>query len=305
MSQYYKSYRESKATTSGLGTMSKRTKMAADWDSTSAGGSDSNTVGGEARMNDFAGETMTSSGGAGSSGDMPRTSLNNPFSGHVIAVFADELPAPIRLLYRDVWSLIKKQHIIMSKWPDVAKGAPETDIIQLTVTKVEMYGASAGMISMQPYIQRSGTTHSYEPPTITTTERAFPVGQQMVDVGTINQKPYLSHYFGDSIKNTREINVDVQDYTNFSNDPLVRYQFVQLGATPVPVDAGYLRISFILRNISFVPLTTAFTPTSVMGLPEQEQERHILKRRHESEQMVKIDRIKRLTMPALDSNTTA
>lgn len=232
-------------------------------------------------------------GAGGSSGDMPPTSLNNPYSGHIVMYIPDSMNAPVDVHYEQVWEAMKLQHPIVSK-VDSAPGVPAN--IQFTVTKVEFYGASAGIISMTPYIQRPQAVLTYAAGDI----KMLPIGQQMIDVGTITRKPMLSHSFGDSINNTRYPQVTPVDPTNVAFDPLINYQYIQKSTTPQPIDVGYLRWTFILRQTIIQDLALAI-PIAPQPPPLKTYEQ-ARKRSHEHTIMAKCDKIKRMTLPTLDSS---
>lgn len=238
-------------------------------------------------------------GGASGGGDMPVTSFNNPYSGHLVISVPDSMTAPAVVNYRQLWIVAKIQHPLLQLITDFVE-ADLSDQIYFTPIKVEFYGAAAGVISLQPYIQRCGTTIHYPAAPLTT--RSNVVGQQLVDTGTLTKKPYLSHNFGDSPENTRMVNLTPVTADNANTDILFKYQYVQKATAPVPIDSGYLRISFILRNNVFVDLTGGI-PASLDLVSEThvklvEKSR---KRTKEHDQMIKVDKIKRLTMPVSDS----
>lgn len=251
---------------------------------------------------------LTVGGGAMGGGDMPTTKLNNPFSGHVMIIVPDVMSAPLAITYLDVWNVVKMQHPLATK-PDVTLG--NSSEVSLTVLKVEFYGASAGIISMTPFIQRAPTTYGYplvtdvDIPTaaVTMTQPYYQHAQQVVDVGTITSKPRINHSFGDSINNTRVVNnTPITNVTLYNTDALFEYQYIQKAATPVPVDAGYLRISFILRQNLHIPLDNAFPLGSDLAVYKTYDElvAKSRKRSHEQEKMWAIDKVRRLTLPILD-----
>lgn len=236
-------------------------------------------------------------GGGGSSGDMPPVSLNNAFSGTVLFTVADTMAQSLTLNYNQIWEAAKYQHPILNDIPEgVAVGS--IDGVSLTVLRVDLYGASAGMITLTPYLQRAPTFHEYLP-TLTPALQHFKLrGQQLIDVGTISRKPHLSHSFGNSIHNTRFVNDVPQDEQNTNRDVLFEFQFQQKATTPVPVDVGYIRVSFICRKTVTINLTVIGPVPPLPPLKAIDVNR---KRQHEIETMTKIDKIKRLTMPVLDS----
>lgn len=257
---------------------------------------DSTTASMDASM-DFGTFAEGASGGGGTSGDMPPMSLNNAFSGHVIFTVPDTMTNPDTLDYSEVWNAAKAQHPILNDIPNsVIVGS--VDSMTMTVLKVEFYGASAGIITLQPYIQRPPFFHQYLPALTPATQHFRVRGQQMIDVGTITRKPYLSHTFGNSVNNTRYVNDLPEDTENTNRDLLVEFQYQQKAATPVPVDTGYLRVSFICRKADFLNLSTIGPVPPPPPLKAIDVNR---KRAHEMDTMSKIDKIKRLTMPVLDS----
>lgn len=243
----------------------------------------------------------TSGGGGGASGlatDIGSTTLNNPFSGQVVVTVPDQMAAPADLTYDGVLNTIKLQHPLIT---EQAVGIP----LQLTVTKVEFYGASAGMIMMTPYVQHQYPTVGGNSGAADTTSQTY-YGQQRIDMGSIARRPYLEHNFGNSLSNTRIVNVNppVAPETSAGEDRILRYQMIQRAATPVPVDCGYVRISFILRVYLIVALDTAFpTPTMLEKAKDVTELRKMAQKRNmEIETMCQIDKVRRLTMPVLDQH---
>lgn len=228
-------------------------------------------------------------GGGGISGNMPRTDLNNPFSGHVIVPVADNLTAPLNVNYNDVFKAIQVQHGIMNFIAPPSAG----DALFLTVLNVDFYGASSGIISLTPYIQRSVPSNS-EP------AKMQIIGQQIVDVGTIDQKPHLSHNFGNGPENTRTVNRAAPPLPadDSANDLLFAYQIVQKATAAIPIDSGWLRISFILRRNVIIDLSAIVPQTAdVLKLPQKDIDDIVEKSKHESEKIAKIEKIKKLTLP--------
>lgn len=247
--------------------------------------------GSEGTAESTAGDISTVAGGTGvgGGGDMPRTSLNNAYSGHAIVAIPDVLAAPVELTYAGVFSTIRLQHPMINLIATGQAFASPTSFM-LTVTKVEMFGASAGIISMTPHIQSTPVNDGGG--------NIQWIGQQMLDVGTLNSKPHLSHTFGDSIMSTRIVNSLVAT----GNDRLVSYQYVQRAASPVPIDAGYLRISFICRMNTLVDLTAAFPvpPLLKLGLTTEELKDMIEQQVRTTCKKTTIGHIKALAMPTLD-----
>lgn len=244
-------------------------------------------------------------GGGGGAGNMPPTSINNSFSGHVVIAIPDIMPAPVRLTYRDVWTSVKLQHPLVSELSDVISNTTDP-LVQLTVTSVELYGASSGIISLAPWIQRSVPVL-----TITATSQVHYIGQQLIDVGTIDQKPFLKHTFGNGPENCRIVNYLPMDAANNAMDPLVTYQIVQKVATATVVDAGYLRVGFILKrggNVGFLNIETIIpTPTggtngqSTLAYTYEEAAKEIEDTNEKTRIIRGIKQIKSSTLPTLDS----
>lgn len=249
---------------------------------------------------------LTGVGAMAGSGDMPRTKFNNPYAGHAIISIPDVMAAPDTITYRKAWLAAKTQHPLISLIADGDEGVPPALPVQFTITKIELYGASAGIITMLPFVQRPTSSFNYHIPGGNAVFR--PIGQQLIDVGTISRKPVLSHSFGDSIDNTRNVNIGPFAPTagalNFADDQLCAYQYIQKATTPVPVDSGYLRISFICRITKAVPLNTAFPLNSDLqnASSSEDLDKKSLKRTAEQSQIVKIKRVKDLTLPTLDQH---
>lgn len=257
-----------------------RTDLNDRYESLGFSGDESTTV-----DNDTAIEsTIAGGGGVGGSGDMPVTNINNPFSGKVIIVIPDVMALPATLTFENVWAAAKLQHDFVNRID------AETASIQMTVTKVTMYGASAGIITLKPCILLPS-------PGPAVTNIQF-VGQQKVDVGTISRKPVLSHYFGDDINSTRFVGATA------APDPLLQYQYVQKAVSPVPVDAGYLRVSFIMRTNSMKNLDTIFPDPVMLAKisenPSVKIEDLMAKSNDTRKKKSKIRHLRELTMPTLD-----
>lgn len=236
--------------------------------------------------------------GIGGGGEMPITNLNNSYSGHIIWFVPDVMSSSAQITYQQVWQTIKLQHPLLNVYTTPGL----TVDLSLTVVKIEFFGASSGMISLAPRIQYA-PSYIHEPTTVPPgVQKAAWLGQQQVDVGTIGRRPYLAHYFGDSIASTRMVNQVVgTDIEARAHDQLVEYQMQQFAAVPQPIDAGYLRVSFIIRRQAGVDLTTAIIEPPAPALQEGEIDLAQRKRTHEVDKMRKIDKIKRLTLPTLDS----
>lgn len=243
-------------------------------------------------------------GGGGGAGNMPPTSLNNPFSGHIVIAVPDIMAAPVNLTYRDVWLVIRNQHPLASGIADVGiTGSPQ---IQITVRTVELYGASSGIISMAPWIQRAVPQYAG----LATSNMQY-IGEQLIDLGTIDQKPYLVHSFGNGTENTRIVNITPIDAANFAMDNLITYQVVQKVANATPVDAAYLRVSFTLKvggltsflNVEDVIPTPVVPPLSQLGTFPADYETMTMQCKDRSERVKtlrKIAEVKQLTLPTLD-----
>lgn len=202
--------------------------------------------------------------------------------------------------YRDVWSTIRLQHHIVGLFPDVLKGGVN-DYIQLTVTHIKLTGTTSGIITIQPFIQIPTFLLKY--PTSIAADRIVYYGQQRWAIGTLNDKPTLEHDFGDSVANTRLINVEVDELTNHNEDPLINFQQISKAATGFVADLGYMEISFILRSARFlglggiIPLISDVQGSSAAAIEEKTRKRTL-----ECEKITAIDRIKRLTMPVSDTH---
>lgn len=225
-----------------------------------------------------------SGGGAGSSGDMPKTNLNNPYSACVIITIPDVMTGPATLTYRQIWTAAINQHGMLREYSD--PGLP----MYLTPHRVDLYGASAGMLTMTPYIQRPNTGNTVIPTIIE---------QQIVDVGTIDRKPHLSHTYPNDGRASREVNSAT---VLSADDPLLSYQLVQKATTPVPVDAGYLRISFSVRPQHIINIDTGIARDTAVRASATAKE--LLERTQKQsaidDKMRKISYVKKLAPPHVD-----
>lgn len=244
-------------------------------------------------------------GAAGSSGDMSPVNFNNGYSGTVVFQIADVMAGPASITYEQVWLGAKAQHPICEHLPDNVNPAAPTDIISMTVLTVDLYGCSAGGLTFCPYVQRPAVTYEYQPLTLAVDQKYEVLGQQLFDVGTISRKPHLFHNYGNSINNTRAVNIlQTATQLNYNRDILFQYQQTQFAATPIPVDVGYMRITFMIRFTDhFVPLAAVTTPPvpalkreTVKQLRTRQQ-----KRIDELVKMKQLDRIKMLTCSTLDN----
>lgn len=244
-------------------------------------------------------------GAAGTSGDMPPVNFNNCYSGVVVFQVLDVMATPATVNYEQVWLGAKSQHPILEHLPDNVSPANPTDIVSMTVTTVDIYGCSAGALTFCPYIQRPAVTYEYQPLTTPADQKYEVLGQQKMDVGTISRKPHLYHNYGNGINNTRAVNIlQTTTQLNYNRDLLFQYQQTQYAVTPIPVDVGYMQISFMCRFTDhFVPLQAITVPPN--PALKRETTKQVLtraqKRMDELIKMKQLNRIRMLTCSTLDN----
>lgn len=249
-------------------------------------------------MNDIANladvDQLSSGGGAGG-GNMPKTNVNNPYSGTVVIIVADTMASVANVSFEDVWTFIKLQHPLVES---AAVAGSRT--LQLTIDNFDFYGCTSGVISFHPAI--------LNPPAGTGVLTANTTwGQQIFDVGTLMAKPHISWSWRNDINATRRVSTGTTPPTTGpSVDVLFAYQTSQVDSAPFTADVSYIRITFKIRygqTLNLANMLPAPTTGLTLGTPgitteqlRESGEKGVITRLKAK----RIRAVKELSLPTLD-----